>query len=135
MPREATAFSRFGYVFWTKEAARTINNNSNFSLEEKRFIIGLITQYCEYAQSQGLNISSKNEDKHNQKIIDAENAKGVKNYNSNNQIQSSALRQSPEERQNLRKERQAKEDKEKLAPGYSAKRNGKFLGEEIYFNY
>lgn len=114
-----------------------IRNNNNLFPDQKRFVIELINRYCAYAAEQGLNISSNEEDekKRNQKIVDAENAKGVKNYNSNNKIQSAVLRQSPEERQKLKKERQAKEDKEKLAPGYSAKRNGKFLGEEIYFNY
>jgi hypothetical protein len=114
-----------------------IRNNPKLSREQKEFVINLINGYCAYAAKQGLNISSNEDDekKRNQKIVDAENAKGVKNYNSNNKIQSAVLRQSREERQNLRKERQAKEDKEKLASGYSAKQGGKFLGEEIYFNY
>lgn len=122
---------------FAKEAANAINNNTIFSSNEKRFIIGLISRYCEYAAKHGLNISSRIEDenRHNQKIVDAENAKPVKNYNFNNQIKSVTLRQTPEERRRLKQERQAKEDKEKLAPGYSAKRRGKFLGEEIYFNY
>lgn len=119
------------------ETANTISNNNNLSPEQKRFVIGLINQYCEYAKKHGLNISSRTEDenRHNQKIIDAENAKPVKNYNSNNPIQSAILRQAPKERQRLKQKRQIKEDKEKLAPGYSAKQKGKFLGEEIYFNY
>lgn len=114
-----------------------IRNNPKLSREQKAFVINLINNYCAYAAEQGLNISSNEEDekKRNQKIVDAENAKGVKNYNSNNKIQSAVLRQTREERQNLKKERQAKEDKEKLAPGYSSKRSGVFLGEEIYFNY
>ena len=84
----------------------------------------MISRYCEYAKKHGLNISSRVEDenRHNQKIVDAENAKPVKNYNS-------------KERQKIRQKRQIKEDKEKLAIGYSAKQKGKFLGEETYFNY
>ena len=97
----------------------------------------MISRYCEYAKKHGLNISSRVEDenRHNQKIVDAENAKPVKNYNSNNQIQSGVLRKNPEERQKIRQKRQIKEDKEKLAIGYSAKQKGKFLVEETYFNY
>lgn len=119
------------------ETAKTISNNNNLSPEQKRFIIGLINQYCAYAAKHGLNISSKEDDenKHNQKIIDAENTKPVKKYGSNNQIQSGILLKNPEERHRLKQKRQIKEDKEKLAPGYSAKQKGKFLGEEIYFNY
>ena len=119
------------------KASTAINNNPNLSLVEKRFIIGLISRYCEYAKKHGLNISSRTEDenRHNQKIVDAENTKPVKNYNSNNQIQSGVLRKNPEERQKIRQERQTKEDKEKLAVGYSAKQKGKFLIEETYFNY